>query len=482
MNKHGRSVGKDPLKEQAAEKWNSRREEGDRLVEKWYKNDIGTKKLLDLYKNDAQKARNTAMALEIQERHLKSPRMSEEVVSSQFQTRPENLLKIVRIGVANSNRGNIFMEYPLQTTDDVLYFVDAVYQSTKRGVTANQKMYETASQYYAGAAYTENIGTGGGGTNYTGTIPNIPVMRNSIRLIVGNALVGSDDGNGNILSNLLDTGAANTIDYTTGDVVLNFLADPGAGVSIDVEFIWDAEREALYDQYGKMQISISKKRFNAYLHPLGYEYTSMVDVVLGTTLGISIEDELVRAVGDEHAKARDYKAIALARRVARQNPIATFNANAADAGEFSYESHAQRILPFIKDVGGDIFDELKRGQVNKAVVGSRVATYLTYHKQWKDDTSQPRVGVYKAGMLGDIEVYVCPHDNNILKKNEMITTFKNPQENMDLSLVFGVLTELTASLLYPNFHFEGNVGTVEDDLVINPKLIRLIEVKGAEFE
>jgi hypothetical protein len=44
--------------------------------------------------------------------------------------------------------------------------------------------------------------------------------------------------------------------------------------------------------------------------------------------------------------------------------------------------------------------------------------------------------------------------------------------------VFGVLTELTAALLYPNMYIDGQIAIVEDSLAIDPRFIRLLEIEN----
>ena len=140
MIKHGR---KENLQETAKHYLQDRKQRQEFLVEKWSRVDVGAK-LKELYSKKPERARNTAMLIENQEKHLK--RLTESIISQAFQTRPENVLKVVRIGSANSNRGDIFTEFPLTTTDDALYFIDMTYQDSLRGATADQKIYENINR------------------------------------------------------------------------------------------------------------------------------------------------------------------------------------------------------------------------------------------------------------------------------------------------------------------------------------------------
>jgi len=492
MSKHGRMM-EEQVKDEFARATTKRRALAESLIKEWSDLEIGAG-LEDLYAKNPSKARNTALAITMQEAHLKQ--LNENIISTSFQMKPENVLKVIRLGVANSNRGDIFTEYPLQTTDDAFYHIDMTYEKDlsantegARNVSAGDKIYEGINPYYAGEQVRlPLLSSFASATQQTNLLPagmtaGTDILANgvvpyTVLILQNGAVIGSDDGAGNINFVGMDTSGVNTIDYATGEVDLKFAVAP-ASVTIEIMFNWNSESgrgsEDFVD-FGTVGIALRKTRFNARPHPLGYSFTTMTELVLGTTLGENAEDLLVGAVGDEHARARDYKAIARARMVALGNGISYFDADFAGAGERSDYDHAQKIMSKIRSIGAEIYDDIKRGQINRAVAGSQALVYLQKHKQWSDDVTQPRSGVYKAGMLGDIEVYSCPANSNLVANDEIILTFKNPEEGLDVGLVFGVLTEISASLAYPHFYKKGNVATVEDNQTINSKFIRLLKI------
>jgi hypothetical protein len=483
MLKHGRTT--DAVKQELSEHIITRNKKGEIYCEKWMKNTVGGKDLQSLAMNNPSKARNVAMALQMQEAYLQT--LSESVISTNFSVRPENLLKAVKIGVANSNRGEIFTEYPLQTTDDAIFYIWMTYESSLRGSTAGQRIYENINQFYAGEqAISSTLATGNGVTkNFTlAAVSPLNLIPRTVNLIVGGAIVAKDDGAQNFVDfsytgqpAVLDSTAANTISYTTGIAVLNFAVAPANGAPVALMYNYDSENLTNFtNNIGTVGITLDKKRFNARPMPLGYSYSLMTQIVLDTTGIGNAEELLMSTVGDEHAKSRDYKAIQRARQVALGNPIATFNADFAAVGEISLKSHAQNILKAINEVGAAIYDDIKRGMINKVVAGSKVLPFLKLHDLWVDDMAQPRSGIYKAGRLSDIDVYVCPAATDILNSNEMLLTYKNPQEGMDLTIVFGVLTEIDAALKYPEFYTKGYKATVEDSIVVNTKFCRLMQV------
>jgi hypothetical protein len=471
--KHGRRP--EDVKTELQEQIQTRNAFANRFYERWQKTDIGRKTGIDM--------RNIAMALQQQERHLQS--LSESIVSTSFSVRPENLLRAVKIGVANSNRGDIFTEYPLQTTDDAIFYIWMTYESALRGAVAGDRIYEKINQFYAGEqAISSTLGTGNGSTLAfsLAAVSPLPLIPRTVNLIVGGAIVAKDDGAGTFVDftsgTVLDTSAANTVSYTLGSCSINFAAGaaPANGAKIQIMYNWSSENSDNFTSLGTVGITLEKKRFNARPMPLGYSYSAMTQLTFETTGLGNAEEMLMTTVGEEHAKSRDYKAIQRGRQIAMGNAMAYFNADFASEGEVSLKSHAQNIIKAIGEVSASIYDDIKRGAINKAVVGSKVLPFLKLNDLWKDDMTQPRSGVYKAGMLSDIDIFVCPADTAILNSDEMLLTYKNPQEGLDLSIVFGVLTEIDAALKYPEFYTRGFKATVEDSIIVNSKFCRLMQL------
>jgi hypothetical protein len=183
-----------------------------------------------------------------------------------------------------------------------------------------------------------------------------------------------------------------------------------------------------------------------------------------------------KAVGDTHARQKDFRAIQRAKEIALSNPTYTFDTDFASAGEVSFKSHSQRVLNEIGRVSATIYDSIQRGAVNKIVGGSKAVNYLKNHDLWKPASGDYTAGVYQAGTLDNIDVYVCPADASMVNTDELILTYKNPDEAMDLGLLFGTLTELTADLRYPQFYTDGNLASVEDSKIINTNFIRLMKL------
>lgn len=463
------------------------------LVEKWCRNDIGVGDSTDetnidlskLMDSNPAKARLVAKSIDNEEAYLQT--LSETVIQSTFSTTPENLLKVIKKGVANSNRSEMFTELSLDSTDDALYFIDMTHKATLTGKqpTAGDLIFENAYEYTTGEAnYKDQAGDAD--TSVTITADYLPIKVSKVHVTLDGVFLGADDGAGAITVITPETGTAlssGTVDYDTGILALTFAAAIPAASNVRMYYHYDSEDSDNYAQYPKVSLTISKKRFLARPMSLGYIYSNMAQLVLETQMNENAQDLFINAVAAEHARSRDYRAIAYARAIAKSNTAYTFNTKFGDEGEFSYREHAQRVTNVIDNVGGAIHDSLLRGAVNIIIAGNRATSYLRLHDLWVEDTSQPREGVYKAGKLAGMTVFTCPASPSsglILDSNEMLLTYKNPLQPLDVSIAYGVLTELTAALNYPTFYVDGNIATVEDKLLITREFVRLLTLENLD--
>lgn len=452
----------------------SYRAKGDRLVESWSKTSVGIK-LDRTYAKNPDKARRIAFALRNENAHLRKLKEEGTQIKSVFNTRPENVLRIIRVGVGQSNRPNIGHEWQLTTPDDAFYFVDTKYGSTKRGATEGGLIYEDNNPDYASEYQKTAFQTGNGvQTTFTFSFSPVPMVPLQVQLVVGGKKVANDDGNGSWVGSAVSSG---TINYSTGSVSVTFVTAPANGASVFVEAQWDSEQADNYDEWGSVEINLRRDRFNARPMPLTYQFSKMFELVLNTT-GVGDADEmLIKRVGDTHALRKDAKFFERLRRDSVTNPITSFNADFTSAGADNLYNHAQTFLQTIEKVNGNMYDDIKRGELNKFIVGTQALAFIKMHKLWANDDSQKRVGgSYLAGHLDGKEVYVCPQGTNSVRNNEVLATYRNPDEDGDVNIAIGVLTELYAALDYPELYKKGTLAVVEDLKSINTKLSRLIQL------
>ncbi len=476
---------KNHLQEEAKKYFTQKTRFAEACLNKWSKNEIGFG-LEDLYAKNPEKAKRTAILLENQEKLLK--RLSEAQISQSFQTRPENVLKVARIGTANSKRGDFAHEVALQTTDDAIFYIKTLYANTIAGKEQTVNEYSYEKPYYTSVGEIQRKETAGTATNaYTIQVDHYPIIPGKNVILLDGEFVAYDNNIGAITTSgalvAYDTTkfTSGTFVASTGTFSLVFAGNVPATSTITIVSQFDSEQSGLYDYVPKISLEVTKKRFSARPMSLGYSYSMMTELVLNTTGIGNTEELLLSMVGDEHAKAKDYRAIQRMHSVALSNAKFTFDAAFNTQGEISDKMHAQKILAVINDMSGAVYNDVNRGVINKIIAGSQAVTYFKKHDLWKDDMTDSRVGVFKAGTLSDIEVYQCPSigaTSPLLKPNQAICSYKNADQPLDISLVFGVLTELTAALLYPNMYIDGQLAIVEDSLVVEPRFTRLLEISN----
>ena len=465
-------VTEEQLREEQKERLSEMKEYGNRLYEKWAKKrDIGDG-FDRIMESSPDKARATAIILENQEKHLQQ--LTETQISSAFQTTPENVLRIVRLGYPNSVRGEIFHEFPMVTARDSIYYLDPVYTSTARGATADDVLHEDPNFRYASEIEEDVIGTGDGSTSeFTATLDNPPLRRFSVKVLVSQKPVAVDDGAGNLVGGALDASATNTVNYTSGEVVVNFTEDVDAAADVIVQYHFDSEEPTQYDDIKSVQIRLRDYQFRAKPWPLYISWSKMTELLLGTTLDIDTEEALITGAGDELKKALDFHAVRMGYRYSLSSSVTEFDADFATLSN-NEKAHAQGLTRTIAQASKVIYNQLQRGGVNTLVVGTDVGAYLTLHDQWSADGQQPEIGIFRLGTLLGKPVYQAP--NSIVPADEMLGVWRNPSESGDVALAFGTLVALyrTQTLEFKEAYTQSGLMHFGDWRALNSKyLVRI---------
>jgi hypothetical protein len=482
---------------------------GDQLVEKWNRTKYG--KLDKLYSINPTKARNTAIALENTHRELTILKENGVIATTLFNTQPENVLKVVRIGVANRNRGDIFDEYQLLSMYDALYFINRVVGTSNRTASnlnqPDKLIYEAGiSELLEGSEISwgdKSVDFDSIGNNSVEIdIPETPIVPYTIKVYVdGVGYIGTDDGNGRFVSqplsitsgertSYLDT-EKSEVDYSTGKVKLYFNSGITGTHKVVVEGNYNSELREGRDKFQKISLRIEKRNWRPRPYPIQWEFSQMLTLFFRNpqfgNVG-DVSDMLVKAAGDEHAIRADLRALQEAKRVADLNPKYKFDADYTGKSDNDF-NHAQRVYTVIQNIVGQIYNELGRGGVVSIVATPTVANYLAKHHKFNEDNTQPRVsGTFLFGTIGSIKIYQTRADKTqgILKETigsngingECLVICKNMEDVGEPSIAWGVLAELSAALDYPELYRSGVLATVEDRIIVQPKFIRKLSIEN----
>lgn len=447
---------------------------GDQLVEKWSKKRGIGENMQETYDANPSKIRGLAFMLENQENHLRQ--LTETQISNAFQTTPENVLRIVRLGYPNSIRGDVFLEWAMETARDSIYYLSPVYSTTKRGATTGDVTHESSASRYPTEIEEEAMAIST--KNYTLTCAQLPVRPYSVTILFDGVPVAADDGAGNITSatGALNTGATNTIVYATGVIDINGAAANPAATSVTAIYHFDSEVAAKYTEIGSVELQLRDHQFRAKPYPLGVSWSKMTELLLGTTLKIDAEDALIRGASDEVKKALDFMALKTGYRASQGNTQIEFDASIATTGADDELAHVNMFTNAIDRASDAMYDTLQRGGVTKIYGGPGFISYLKLHKKFTEAGKQPAVGAYKVGSLDGIDLYKAP--SAVVPNDEGVAVYRNEQVPEDVSIAFGSLIPLykTQTLEFKDFYSTTGLAHFGDSRVLQSKYLQPMKI------
>lgn len=471
-------------KEVMAERISERRKEADRLLEsRWLKEPELGEGVEKMYEANPDKARNLAFALQLQENHLQS--LTETEISSTFQTTPQNLMRVVRLGYPNSVRGELFMDFQMETARDSIYYLSPVYGKSKRGAIAGNVTHESGAHRYASEIEQEEADETPDGSSvvqFTKTFANVPLRPFTVKVMVADSgspelgeVIAQDDGAGNLVGPAVSSGSVN---YATGAITITLTAATVApsGSVVVFEYNYDSEVAGSYPELGSIELQLKDYQFRVKPYPLWASWSKMTELLIGTTLNIDAEEALVQGAADELKKSLDYMAIKEAYRGSKKNDVVTFNRNGAVG-----ESEVDRAMAFsraINQASDTMFNKVNRGGVTKMVGGPDAVSYLMLHRRFQADR-QPMVGAHKVGSLDGVDIYKAP--KSIVPDNEILAIYKNELNPEDVAMACGTLVPLyrTNNQEFKELYSETGLAHFGDQKVLQPNYLVRIEMVDA---
>lgn len=457
----------------------TRNSQADRLIEKWSKKkglDLDGGKFEAIFEASPIKARNLAIILENNEKYFRT--LTETQISDTFNTTPQTVTKVIRLGYPNSVVGDIFVDYAMSTMKDTMYKLEPAYAKAKRGASVGDVMYESDADRPATEIEEESVTTTATAT-FTGTLTTNPLRPWHVRVYLAGAQVAQDDGNGFLVGSTLSTVTASTINYTTGAYSLVFAANATAGLELLFQYSYNSEDSTLYGEQMDVKFNLVPYDLRATPKPIGFSWSHMTELLMDSALHVDAEEALITAGADELKKSRDFRALKLAYRGSKWSSAVEFNTDWASAGSDSDYAHTQSVLKYIENAGNKTFDALQRGDVSHLVAGPKAVAYVKNHKLFVPDNSMPSVGVYKVGTLDGKPLYKSPIE--VVPTDEILTIYRNNRENSnDAAITLGTYLPFyrTQTLEFNSFHKETAMATYDDLLLQERKYLNRVKLLG----
>ena len=449
-------------------------EESIALVEKWSKTPgMDGKGLYENFAKFPKKIANTVQLLERQEKYL--ARMNETQVSSAFNTLPQNIMRVIRLGYPNSVRGEIFHEFAMQSLHDSFYYIEPVYGTTLRDATADATTYESASFTYDTTKNSTALGTGDASTvTFTATPASgaVPIVSAKSLVRVDGVLKAVDDGSNGWTTFVAGEVTAGTITYTTGAVSITFATAPATGAVLTLETNYDAEDSDLYAQYGSIKLKTTRKDFKPTPKILKLSWSWQSEVMMDMDLDLNAEEVLVQSAAEEFKKCIDFEACLLGYKTSLDKTAINFNADFRSSGAANPFDYYNTFYRSLRKVSSQIYKALQRGGVNRIYGGPDAVGFLASIGGWIDAPNVAQIGAFQAGTLRNIPVYQVPI--SIVPNAELVCVYKNPQNDSDVAIAFGTAVPLyrTTTLQYANLYSETALAILEDAQAVRPEYIR----------
>lgn len=443
-----------------------RKARASRLIEKWSRvPEIGS----GIRAMDDRRASNLAIMLESQTRYMS--RLTEAQYSSAFSSTPENMIRLVRLAYPNSIRDRLFTDFAMETAKDSIKYLKPVYTDKDPGINRSwddtafegNVTYESTEERYP----TEMAN----GVVVAGVSVSFTTNEFALGYIPGYAIF--EDASGNVVAmenrNLTFSVAAGytiTFSYLAGVYTLG-----GADASVIARAYgrYNSEGDLVGDHLGEVELVLSDYQFKVRPLTLGVSWTALSEIVLDSTVGVSTEETLMDAAGQEIKKALDFRAVKIGYAAAMTNGLTpvTFDAEAGAGTDDSYIHTAQTITQAIERVGDVLYNTINRGGVSRIVGGPKAVTYLRMNAGFTTKGAQPRIGGYQVGELHNIPVFKVP--SSIIPDNELLCVWKNENNEADVFVAFGTLVPFfsTGALQRKNFYKEAGLASFGDYNVMN---------------
>ena len=485
-----------PIAERVSRLQEERDQIGDILLEKWARvRGIG-ESLKSIKDTSGAKARNLAIVLENQHKHLST--LPEEQVSSDFGMLPHQVVKVISLGYPNSVRGDLFWEWPMTSGNDSIFYLSPQYSSSKRGATKGNITHESGDVFRYASEYNEQSidldATGVTVSSNKITITNTasrpsttPIRPGSVSIFFQDGTappipVAVDDRNGNLLgvSGSL-TSDLHSVDYaggTSGDFVEFTLSSDHTLTAADdkviIRYAFDTEDSDNYDELGEVHLSLKEHLFRARPYPIKVSWSVLSELLLQGTLGVDAMDSLINAASEEITKSLDFFAVDLARKYAEKNDITTFDKDGATGeSEIDRATAISRAFSASENV---MYEAVNRGGSSARVCGNNAETFIRLHRRFQADTSQAKVGIYKFGTLDGVDLYKAPTD--IIPTDKILSIYKNDNVLGDVSLAFGIFVALyrTQTLEFSERWKSTGLSHYGDHAVLQPKYLTITKI------
>jgi hypothetical protein len=382
----------------------------------------------------------------------KSNLLVEDVQTGSLEVIPTITLPLIRRVFPGLIANEIVSVQPLTGPVGAIFYLDAVYGTTKSGITAGDKMFYQSPfspEYSSAATQTAQYVDGvAGRTGFTATLTSKPIVRGGVTIKVKLTdgtntaeVVAVDDGKGHIAGTAsLGAGTASVsgmIDYFTGTIVVTTSHDIATGTygpssNQDVEISYKYFVEASTN-FGEVSLELKMAPVQAETRKLKASWSVETLNDLQRLWGQDAEQLLVQFIANEirveidRSIVEDLRNLAVASGNTRSwNRTPASGLYPADSAEY-----IRTLITQFNYVASTIYKLSFRGEANYVVIPSEALALLRTLPEFVAET-EDMVQIARVGRVGNkYKVYV-----NVYQPNNFILVGYQGPDLFDTGYVY----------------------------------------------
>lgn len=348
---------------------------------------------------------------------------------------PRIALSVVTATMGASILPMISSVQPIEEQKGIVYFRQIVSRNTRGSQTAGDVVVDPRTGTVTPSNYTSNetvaeeavAATVDAQLQYTFTLANAPILPQYLSIsFSGDATIVAQDqgaiGSDKNIGILYGKGLSGQVDYTTGEVTIDFAANPTAGEKVFASYQQDLERG---EDLQAISSYMDSKDITAKVYALKQSQGMLQSFTLQKRFGQSMQEQLAtdlvmevnREVGGDAVRKLDANAVG----------TTTFSRTAGTG--VSFAEHKLEYKDKLYEAENVMLSNAGRGSINTMVVGRKHASFLRGLPGFELLNDGNTLGSHLYGRLDGITIIRVP-ESALLGEDRGIGLYKgvNPYE------------------------------------------------------
>jgi len=314
------------------------------------------------------------------------------------------LFPLIRAVYANLVAADLVSVQPMDMPIGLVFYYDVKYGTTKGDISQGDKMFDASRGPSQKFHYTDEVvegevigGTGGQALSIT--LAYTPIRPGTVKISDGTLNV-YDDGNGSLEGNR--TGAAHTINYATGAVVVTLSSTASADITATYEFDLEAS-----DQIPQIDIHLTSSPVTARSRKLRARWSIEAQQDLKAFHGIDAETDTVGYMANEVSRELNQSIIRHLRSVAAAGTVTWDKTPPVSTHWYWWKEKLYDVLVQGSEL---VFAYTQRAQANWLICATDVAAVVRTLAKFVPggDPGTSVAGVRKIGTIGQFTVFDDP--------------------------------------------------------------------------